>query len=753
MHHGLIALNSHEGRTSAALFERLFPADEHGPGATEIGVLTYVDSALTGAYSDCIETYRLGLAALDRASQLIAGARFADLSERQQDEIIARLQRGVLPSFEMPEPSLFFHLLLAHCQEGLFADPIYGGNRDKSGWRFLGHPGICLENSAEEQLSEEPVTKGGTITSLADLGWTIGNRPVGDSAIPGFDPTRGAAPLTQKVDVILVGVGAVGGLIAPMLAKAGLKVVGFEAGPYRTPADFLPDELGSTYYCRQTLGSKFLSEEIRWRTGEDQETRNPTYSLGRMMNGVGGSVVHYGGWLRRYHPHHFQFRGHVVERWGERALPEGCTLADWTVTYDELEPYYTRVEWEAGIAGDESNPFITRSKPLPLPPMREYRLGRLFTEGAQSLGLHPHPVPVGQNTEPYNGYPVTGYSSWNNGFGSWTGDKWHPGLTSVPQALATGNFDLRTHCRVLRVLTNEDGRATGVEYVDATGNVQVQHADAVILAAYTWENIRLLFLSRDDRHPSGLGNNCGQLGKHLMIKQFPHVDGYFPNIVFNRHAGPASQAIVLDDYVAREFNSWGQGGFIGGATLGAENQFLPIQIARETLPPDVPCWGSGYKAHLKKWQHLGVVRYQPDTLPYECNYADLDPRAKDRSGFGLPVVRATYTMMPNEVRQADYFADRATDVLVAMGAERTWAGPRFTGVASSHDLGGTRMSDNPAGGVLDRSLRVHDTPGLYVFSGSAFPSCPGVNPTLTIWALCELAAERLIERLRDGKEL
>jgi gluconate 2-dehydrogenase alpha chain len=380
-------------------------------------------------------------------------------------------------------------------------------------------------------------------------------------------------------------------------------------------------------------------------------------------------------------------------------------------------------------------------------------MGRLFSAGARSLGLHPHPVPVGQNTEPYNGYPATKYASWNNGFGAWLGDKWHPGLTSVPQALATGNFDLRTGCRVLRVLTNAGGRATGVEYVDAAGQIRRQEADAVILSAYTWENIRLLFLSADDKHPAGLGNSSGQLGKHLMIKQFPHVDGYFPDVVFNRQVGPASQAIVLDDYVAEDFDAWGRGRFIGGATLGAENQFLPIQISRETLPPEVPCWGSAYKAHLREWQHLGVVRYQPDTLPYVNNYADLDPWARDKSGFGLPVVRATYRMMPNEQRQADFFAERSAEILRAMGAQRTWEGPKFTGVASSHDLGGTRMSDDPRAGVLDRSLRVHDTPGLYVFSGTAFPSCPGINPTLTIWALCELAAERLIERLKDGKEL
>lgn len=119
----------------------------------------------------------------------------------------------------------------------------------------------------------------------------------------------------------------------------------------------------------------------------------------------------------------------------------------------------------------------------------------------------------------------------------------------------------------------------------------------------------------------------------------------------------------------------------------------------------------------------------------------------------MPVVRVTYDLQPNEVKQAHFFAERSADVLRAMGAARTWAGPIFTGVASSHDLGGTRMSDDPSVGVVDRALRVHDTPGLYVYSGSVFPTCPGINPTLTLWALAALSADRLIERLKHGKEL
>src|SRR5262249_50402595 len=148
---------------------------------------------------------------------------------------------------------------------------------------------------------------------------------------------------------------------------------------------------------------------------------------------------------------------------------------------------------------------------------------------------------------------------------------------------------LRTHCRVIRILTDADGRASGVEYIDALGERQVQLARTIILCSYTYENVRLLLLSGDSKHTSGLGNNAGQVGRHYMTKMFAHVDGYFPGMIFNRHTGPAAQGVVLDDFVSADFDSLAHG-FIGGATLGAENQFLPIQISREALPPDVRRW-------------------------------------------------------------------------------------------------------------------------------------------------------------------
>src|SRR3712207_1086566 len=210
----LLALNPHEARTAAALFERLFPADEHGPGATEIGVLTYVDRALAGPYKDKTETYRLGLAALDRAALNRYSVPLSDCNTEQQNALIAGLEEGTLPDFKVPPQHDFFKMLRDHLQEGLFADPAHGGNRDKLGWKLLGHPGIWFENSAEENLSEEPVTKGGEVRSLADLGYSLGGAPSNPAEIPGYDPQMTIVPPIAPEAVVLLGVGAMSGLVA-----------------------------------------------------------------------------------------------------------------------------------------------------------------------------------------------------------------------------------------------------------------------------------------------------------------------------------------------------------------------------------------------------------------------------------------------------------------------------------------------------------------------------------------------------------
>ena len=578
---------------------------------------------------------------------------------------------------------------------------------------------------------------------LADAGWTVTGELAREPVrVAGYSPQRAVAPPVPDADVVIVGMGAVGGFVAPMLAGAGLKVVGFEAGPYRTAQDFVPDELSAAYYCRGDMGPKFQAERPRWRPDDATPTRPAAYTLGRMMNGVGGSVAHWGGALRRYHPHHFTFRSWIVERFGAGALPAHTTVTDWPLSYDDLEPWYTFAEHACGVSGaGGANPFGgPRSTDYPMPPLREFALGRLWETATRAAGLHPYPTPICMNSRPYNGQPATAYHPWSGGFGPFANDRWNPLFTSVPEALASGNLDLRTHCRVVRVLVDVDGHADGVEYLDPAGELRVQRARTVILASYTYENLRLMFLS------GGLGDASGQLGRHYMTKFWSDVYGYVPGAVFNGHTGPAAQMCGIDDYQQEGFDSFAHG-FVGGATFNIENQKLPLGIARDPVPPGVRPWGAPYKDHLRRWQSVVAIRIQPDALPYTTDYVDLDPLWRDTSGLGLPVTRVTCGLRPNEDRLIGWMQARAAELLRAMGAASTWPTARFKGVLSSHDLGGARMGEDPATSVVDPDLQVHDTPGLHVFGGAVFPTAHGVNPHLTITAVTARAAERLAARL------
>jgi gluconate 2-dehydrogenase alpha chain len=537
-------------------------------------------------------------------------------------------------------------------------------------------------------------------------------------------------------DVCIVGMGAAGATAAHVLAEAGLNVLVLEAGREIDHRDARPDELLATYI--RGMGPKFNQELQSWRPDPETEASPATYSLGKMVNGVGGSTQIYGTWMRRYTPGDFRARTSTIERYGPAALPAGANVADWPLSYDDLEPYYCRVEQAMGVGGDPTlNPFEgPRSAPLPLPPPRRTPTGELFTRAARRLGYHPFPVPATINSQPFDGRPACTYCGWCTFYVCHNGAKSTAGNTLARRALASGRVELRGGCRVVKLSQGSDGRVTSVEYVDADGRLVTQPADRFVLATYTFENVRLLLTS-------GIGTRHGQVGKNFMTKMYCSVMGLFPGQRLNRFVAPAACGDIMDDFVGDNFDHAGLG-FVRGATISCEEQLQPIAAARAPLPEGVPSWGRGYKEWLlANWNSIADLRIQPETLPYEDTFLDLDPRQRDRSGLGMPVVRITWDIHENERRMISYLDDKARGILAEMGASRVWAGPRFTGAGSAHDLGGCRMGEDERSSVVDPSLRVWGTPNLHVYSGAVFPSGGGINPTLTLQALVWRAAEQL----------
>ena len=368
------------------------------------------------------------------------------------------------------------------------------------------------------------------------------------------------------------------------------------------------------------------------------------------------------------------------------------------------KPYYTAVEYQIGVAGDgDANPFVPRSKPLPMPPVRPFTMGEAFRQASERLGLHPYPTPVAVNSVPYNGFPATTYCAWSGGFGPFNDERWHPGLTWVPQALATGNFDLRTHCRV-------DPRSDRQRRPCRRRRVRRRQRQPAGAAGADGHPVQLHLRERAAAAAVGRRQAPRRAGQHQRAgRQASHdqdvvrcVDGYCPDRVFNRAHRPGRPDVELDDFISADVR-------LRRARICRRRHAQ----RREPAPadPDQPrgvaarCAALGHSATRNTSGSGSTSRpcaIQPDALPYHANYLDLDPRHRDRSGLGLPVVRITYDLQPNEHRWPSTWKQQAEEILRAMGATKTWRGPRFSGVLSSHELGGCRMGDDPAASVVDR---------------------------------------------------
>jgi gluconate 2-dehydrogenase alpha chain len=531
-----------------------------------------------------------------------------------------------------------------------------------------------------------------------------------------------------------------------VLTAAGMKVVALEAGPLRSAGDFPLDEL-STHFFRNTLGPKFNREKPSWRPDEQSPASPHAYAAGwGMMNAVGGGSIHYQAQHRRFFPDDFRVRSNTIARYGEEALPPGTAVVDWPVSYDDLEPYYDKVDYALGVSGlAGANPFDgPRSRPYPLPPFRPFLQGEMFAQAARTLGLHPYVGPAAIITEPYQGRQACTYCGWCGGMGCYIDAKSSTLVTAVRAARATGRLTIKPLCRALRF--NDDGhdRVVSVDYVGPDGTRQRQYARYFILSSYTLENVRLLLLSTSDRFPHGLANNHGRVGRYFMTHQYPEVTGVFEGVRFNRFTGPAAQHIAVDDWNADHFDHAGLG-FLRGGTILIYNELYPI-VAANTIPPTVPAWGRKYKEFLTKhWNSTAFLGSQADGLPTEQSRLDLDPDRREPGPLGLPVLRITHTVADHELRLIAFLQDRMAEILQAMGASEVWRGPLGGMVGSAHEVGGLRMGDDPATSVVDRYLRAHEAPNLLVLSGAVFPTQSGQNPTGTIQALSWWACERLVQ--------
>ena len=564
-----------------------------------------------------------------------------------------------------------------------------------------------------------------------------------------------------RKDAVIVGLGWTGSILAHELTQAGLDVVAIERGPWRDTASDFPisyaqDEL--RYRLQHQLFLQPSQMSVTFRHNANQ-TALPVRNWGAFMlgNGVGGGGLHWNAETFRFLPSDFTARSHLTQRYGAKFLPEDMTIQDWGVTYDDLEPHYDDFEYLCGTSGtagnlqgkaqDGGNPFEgARSRPYPTPAQKQGYGHTLFAEAAKQLGYKPYPQPSGNLSQSYtNPLGVTLGQCTFCGFCEWFGcanySKATPQTTILPVLLRNPNFEARTECEVMRInLDNTGKRATGVTYVDSSGEELEQPADLVLLCAFQLFNVQLLLLSGIGT-PYDPRTGQGQIGRNFTHQTMSTAVGFFDKDKYNFNPFIASGAIgmCIDEFNGDNFDH-GPAGFVGGGYIGqVRTNGRPLESM--AVPPGTPAWGAKWKQALRDNYLSSVIcggACHASFYSYRDVYLDLDPTYKDR--FGRPLVRLTIDFHDNELKMSAFLTDKYAEILQQMGAKQVVKQPRkgpydVTDYQTSHLCGGAIMGDNPDNSALNRYLQSWDVPNLFVQGASAFPQNAGYNPTGTVGAL------------------
>lgn len=568
------------------------------------------------------------------------------------------------------------------------------------------------------------------------------------------------AKTLDKVDVVTVGVGWMGGIIAAECAKAGLKVRGLERGKSRSTADYQMIHDEYRYAIRYELMQDLSKETITFRNNRKMRAL-PMRQLGSFLLGenLGGSGTHWNGHTFRFLPYDFQIKTMTEQKYGKNKLSSDYLLQDWGITYDELEPYFDKFEKTAGISGENTNPFAgKRSNEFPTPPMKRTPILKKFETAASSLGYHPYMLPSANLSEAYenpDGQTINAcqYCGFCERFGCEYGAKTSPEITVVPTAMKTGNFDVTFHANVVEVLKSGN-KVTGVRYIDTqTGEEFIQPADVVVLTSYVMNNAKLLMVSKiGEQYNPDTGR--GTLGKNYGYQILPGATGFFDEQM-NVFMGAGALGMTIDDFNGDSFDH-SDLDFIHGASISITQPGLrPIQT--NPVPPETPAWGSEFKkASIENYTRVLSVGGQGASMPHKENFMSLDPDYRD--AYGVPLLQLTYNFTEQDRNMHKYLTDRIAEVMKEMGAKTVVPGNPISDYdivpyQTTHNTGGTIMGADPANSVVNTYLQHWDAENLFVVGAGNFPHNGGYNPTGTIGALAYRAAEAIQKYSKTGGSL
>ncbi|NBO08308.1 MAG: GMC family oxidoreductase [Actinobacteria bacterium] len=526
--------------------------------------------------------------------------------------------------------------------------------------------------------------------------------------------------LHDEVNVLVVGAGAAGAAFTWRLASLGVEVTCLEQGDWQRPESSL------------TALKNWESKRIRERSPNPNIRRNPAdYPIlddtsiikPAIYNGVGGSTILWSAHTPRFRPS--DFRVQSLDGVG----------ADWPITYWDLAEYYEINDEMMGTSGLHGDPGNPPRAPRTTPPVPLGIAGSRIAEALNELKWHWWPSDGNILTQDRGSRRAC------NGcgpceMGCATGARASVDITYWPEALALG-AELRTGATVRRVLSDATGKATGVEWIDITGQEHVTHANIVVMAGNGIGTPRILLNSASKEHPRGLGNSSDQLGRNLMLHPIPVVTGVFDEDVESWSGNDAFALLIQEFYEnndARDFKR----GYEMQVTRGQG----PLITALGGFSLDIP-WGKDHHEVFERYfGRVATVAVTCEDLPHPNNKVTIDSTVTDR--FDIPAARMWYELEENSKRMISHGVKSATDLLRKAGARETHAKP-FAPAAGFHLMGTARMGSNPEDSFVDQACRSHDVPNLLVIDGSVFASAAAVNPTPTLQAVALRAADLLRE--------
>lgn len=541
---------------------------------------------------------------------------------------------------------------------------------------------------------------------------------------------------SATADFVVIGSGAAGGVVARELSRAGFRVVVLEQGRRFTQADFHHDEI--KVVTRHQLSADPDTKPVTYRKTPNDPAKERPYLVYGVT--VGGGTVHFTANYWRFRPIDFHERSIV-------GAISGADLADWPISYDDLEPYYSKVEWDIGVSGqggvdpDEGR----RSRPFPMPPLPINSAGVLMEVAARKLSWKVQPAPMAIPSVPYQGRNACHQCGWCYSFGCEWGAKSSTLFNMLPQAVATGRCEIRERCTVRKIETDQRGRVTGVTYFDPQKSEVFQSARAVVLCGNGAESPRLLLMSKSNRFPDGLANSSGYVGTRLMFNGGGLAMGVFEHPLNGYKGAPVTrishQHYQLDSSL----------GLQGGGGIDFRFAVPPIEFAMQSALPGMPTWGRDFWDALKhNFTHSILAFGHTTSLATEPNGISLDDTVKD--ALGLPAIRVTYQEHPEDMKLYAYMQARAAEMLTAAGALRVAPVPISDDPgAGFHLLGTCRMGNDPARSVVDANHKCHDVPNLYIVDGSSFVTSGRGQPTMTIQALAFRAADKIAEAAKRGE--